>query len=117
MISYTYIKSNHFFKKGGYFFGKDYDIYMDRNRYVDVICQFKKDGEIIPIKVRFEYEDGALQEYKIKSYRQVTETNQYVMVTSSMIPFECKVEAFGEVRTIFLTFNCNNHVWLMKVKR
>ena len=32
---------------------------------VDMICQFTRDCEIIPIKFRLEGKDGELQEYKI----------------------------------------------------
>lgn len=31
---------------------------------LDVICQFKKDGTIIPLKIRLQDEDGEYQSYK-----------------------------------------------------
>ena len=37
---------------------------------LDVICQFKKDGTIIPLKIRLQDEDGEYQSYMVKSYRQ-----------------------------------------------
>ncbi len=42
--------------------------------YVDVICQFKKDGSIVPIKFRVLTEDGEYQEFtvEIKGYRFFT---------------------------------------------
>lgn len=40
---------------------------------LDVICQFTRHGEIIPIKFRMEDDEGILQEYKVIGYRQVLE--------------------------------------------
>lgn len=39
---------------------------MDKR--VDLICQHTMDGKIIPLKLRFQDEDGELQEFLVKGY-------------------------------------------------
>ena len=44
---------------------------MDKRRKVDVICQHSSDGNIMPLKIRFEDEDGQWQTYIIKEYKDI----------------------------------------------
>ena len=54
---------------------------MDKR--IDLICQHTMEGKIIPLKLRFQDEDGELQEYSVKGYRDTSEFG----ITS----FECKI--------------------------
>ena len=44
---------------------------MDKRSKVDVICQHSSDGNIMPLKIRFEDEDGQWQTYIIKEYKDI----------------------------------------------
>ena len=46
---------------------------------IDVICQHTKDRRIIPMRIRLTDEDGVIQTYNIKSYKDVTTHGSYVM--------------------------------------
>ena len=41
-----------------------------RQKSIDVICQHKQDGNIIPLKIRLQDEDGEYQAFVVKSYRR-----------------------------------------------
>ena len=47
-------------------------VFMDKRRKVDVICQHSSDGNIMPLKIRFEDEDGQWQTYIIKEYKDIS---------------------------------------------
>ena len=57
------------------------DVRVDKR--IDLICQHTMEGKIIPLKLRFQDEDGELQEYSVKGYRDTSEFG----ITS----FECKI--------------------------
>lgn len=38
---------------------------MGQNQFVDVICQHKTDGTIIPLRIRVKDEDGIYQEFNL----------------------------------------------------
>ncbi|WP_026658191.1 hypothetical protein [Butyrivibrio sp. AC2005] len=38
---------------------------------VDVICQHKADGSIIPMRIRFMNEDGQYETYTVRGFREV----------------------------------------------
>ena len=44
---------------------------------VDVICQHKYNGEIIPIRFRLMNEDGEYENYTIKGYRNISHPGPY----------------------------------------
>ena len=76
---------------------------------VDVICEHKADGTVIPIKFRLMNEDGDYEFYKISSYRPVPKQGAYttkdnIYVCDSTDIFECKVQIFGLVRTVRLYY-------------
>ncbi len=85
---------------------------------IDVICQFSKDGAIIPMRIRITDEDGANQEYTIKGYRDVTgdgarEMPDGVYVTGETSVFECNILSFGMKRTVRLYYKPNDKIWIM----
>ena len=90
----------------------------DVNKNIDMICQHKADGTIIPIRIRMLDEDGAYQEYKIHAYKDLTykgapldNLNASKVHTSGIYPFECKIESFGHVHVIKVFYNSYEHTW------
>ncbi len=74
---------------------------------IDVICEHKHDGTIIPIKFRLMNEDGLWESYSIKSYKpnsnHSTHTTQDgIFVSAKTEIYECKVVIFGLERTVRL---------------
>lgn len=59
---------------------------------IDLICQHTMDGKVIPLKIRIRDEDGELQEYLVKSYRDTSE----FYCTS----FDCNIVVLGIMKTI-----------------
>ena len=46
----------------------------------DVICLHTKDGNVVPLRIRVADEDGLLQAYSIKEYRDVSHQGQHFRV-------------------------------------
>lgn len=78
---------------------------------LDVICQHKKDGTIIPLKIRLQDEDGEYQSYLIKSYRQCGGSMSANAPHYSTAMFECKINVFGHDKVIGISYNYNNGLW------
>ena len=55
------------------------DVRVDKR--IDLICQHTMEGKIIPLKLRFQDEDGELQEYSVKGYR---DTSEFGIIFSSV---------------------------------
>ncbi len=74
---------------------------------VDLICAHLRDGSISPIRIRVIDEDGQRQTYSIKEYRELSHQGARIMpdgvyVTNNTLIFECKIEVFGNSKTIRL---------------
>ena len=88
---------------------------------VDVICEIKSDGTVIPIRFRLLNEDGEFETYKISSYRPVPKQGTYttkdkIYVSNSTEIFECRVTIFGLVRTVRLYYDPKNtSIWKLAV--
>ncbi|MCR5627584.1 MAG: hypothetical protein K6F99_09700 [Lachnospiraceae bacterium] len=83
---------------------------------LDVICQNTRDGEIIPIKIRLCDEDGMFQTYVIKGYKSLADNGDFTMPnsivsTSTIFPFECKINTFGQDRNIRIYYNSKDKIW------
>lgn len=68
-------------------------VFMDKRRKVDVICQHSSDGNIMPLKIRFEDEDGQWQTYIIKEYKDISHQGTRTLpdgmfITDNTIAFE-----------------------------
>ncbi|WP_026659242.1 hypothetical protein [Butyrivibrio sp. AC2005] len=78
---------------------------------VDVICEHKSDGSVIPMRLRFQNEDGEYETYNIKGYRQVvhpesqTTNDGIFVVAASTLHFECMILAVGMKRMIRLYYD------------
>ena len=88
------------------------------NKKIDMICEHKKDGTMIPIKFRITDDDGLLHEYKIRSYRDLSHKGTFkmpngVVATSTIFPFECKIDCFGREKMLLLYYNSNENVWTL----
>ncbi len=88
----------------------------DKN--IDMICQHKADGTIIPIRIRMLDDDGAYQEYKIRAYKDLSYKGNFFELpdagkvhSSGVYPFECKIECFGCEKTIKVFYNSYEHTW------
>lgn len=83
---------------------------------VDVICQHSRDGTVIPIKIRVVDDYGEYQTYHIQSYRTVSAPNRSslpdnIIVTNSIIHFECKIITFDTMKKIQLCYNSFDSKW------
>ena len=88
---------------------------MQCGQPVDVICQFCRDGSIIPLKLRVQDEEQVYQTYTIKSYKTLMSNTITLpseqIVTSNMVRFDCKIEVFGMERRIILHYNKSQLMW------
>lgn len=87
-----------------------------------MICQHKADGAMIPIKFRMADDDGLMQEYKVKSYRDLSHKGPFempngIIATATMFPFECKIDCFGKEKTVFLYYSSFDHVWTIATNK
>ena len=85
---------------------------------VDVICQNSKDGTIIPLKIRLVDEDGAVQVYAVKRYKDLSYNGTRTMpdgvyVTHNSVVFECHILILGRYRLIRLYFDPKELIWTM----
>ena len=85
---------------------------------VDVICEFSRDGTIIPIKIRTADEDGEYQTYVIIGYRNLTGQGTRtlpdgVYVNNETLVFECNIVVFGTRKLIRLYYKTDGHYWIM----
>ena len=89
---------------------------MEAKRYdVDIICQYSKEGNIIPLRIRVVGDDGEPRVFNIDSYKELSgngtyTTNDGVYVTNRTIFFECKIDVDGSTREIRLYYReCENN--------
>lgn len=87
---------------------------------VDVICEYKADGSIIPMRFRLMNDDGVFEAYTIKGYRQLFRKDVYttpdgVTVCSRDRVYECRVVILDMYRTVRLYFNCDKNSWKIAI--
>ena len=78
---------------------------------LDVICQHKPDGSIVPLKLRLRDADGEYQAYMVKSYRCCGLTDEIKNPTYSRVMFECKINSFGRERIIKVSYSYTDGIW------
>lgn len=92
---------------------------MEKQYPVDVICQFTKDGKIMPLK--FRVRDGGYREYKIISYKERfkhLEYRQEFMMDYQLvseIDYTCKVMEDEEEREIYLRYYIQDMKWVVEL--
>ena len=77
---------------------------------VDVICEHKADGSIIPMRLRFMNEDGEYQVFTIKGYRESEKkgthtTGDGIYVGDSTFIFECLIIVMRIKRIVRLYYD------------
>ncbi len=87
-----------------------------KNRTIDMLCFIRSDGTMVPVRFRMADDDGLMQEYKVKSYKDLSDRGSFempngVVATSSIFPFTCKIDCFGCEKELMLYYNCFDHVW------
>ena len=87
---------------------------------IDVIAQFKHDGEIIPMRLQMLNSAGQPIAYTIKGYRRLTNKDTYtsvdnIFVTHSTIVFECQIVIDNEMSVVRLYFQPEGHIWLLGI--
>lgn len=80
---------------------------------VDVICEHKSDGSIIPLRLRFMDDDGEYQTYSVKGYRMADKkgtrtTEDGIYVTNATYIFECMIIIIDMKRVIRLYYDPKN---------
>ncbi len=91
---------------------------MEKLFPVDVICQHNKDGTIFPIRIRLTDEDGLVQTFNVKGFKDLTHqgtrtTQDGVYVTDNTIVFECKIVVLDRIRIVRLYYSAYEMVWRM----
>ncbi len=87
---------------------------------VDVICEYKADGKVIPMRFRLINEYGVYEAYTIKGYRQIFKQETYttpdgITVCSKDRVYECRVLILDMYRTVRLYFNTDNNSWKIAI--
>ena len=88
------------------------------DKTLDVICMMGGDGTIIPIRIRFVDEEGAVQVHSIKEYKDLSHRGTFtnpdgVFITNEMMVFLCKVVTFGREQRIMLYYDAGKSKWMM----
>lgn len=100
---------------------KDKNIFMGKViQEVDVIAQFKYDGEIIPLRFQLINEDGKPKAYTIKGYKRIRHKSPYksvddILVISTTIVFECQINVQDTLSIVRLYFQPEGHIWLLGI--
>ena len=87
---------------------------------LDVICQFKSDGEILPIKFRFMNEDGYYKEYKVSGYRKIQinsvhTTDDGITIGPNDKLYRCRVIDDGRILEVRMYFSVNQCKWRLAI--
>ena len=87
---------------------------------VDVICQHKADGDIIPIRFRLMNDNGEYEIYKISGYRSIWQPGAYttpdgIFVSGSTYVFECNVIILDYKKRVRLYFEKNQCKWRLAI--
>ena len=87
---------------------------------LDVICQHKSNGDIIPIRFRLMNEDGEYETYTIKGYRNITHPGPYttpdgLYVSNNVYIYECLVVVLNYKRKVRLYFDTHNCKWRIAI--
>ncbi|MCR4675363.1 MAG: hypothetical protein K5675_10145 [Lachnospiraceae bacterium] len=93
------------------------------NQPIDVICQHTKDGKLIPLKIRLVDEDGEVQSFVIKGYRDYSDLKMKNAMTGNPIStsdiwaFDLRFQAFGTNRVIRVFYHLRSCVWTLGPRR
>ncbi len=85
--------------------------YVHEQKRLDVICEHTMDGNIIPIKIRLQDEDGQYQSFRVRSYRCTSLNKTPNPMRFPTLFFECKIQSFGQERIIGISFCFADGTW------
>jgi len=88
----------------------------ENNQFIDVICQYTKTGNIIPMRLRFQDCDGIFHEFNVKGYKELSVPGSYkspygTLSHSSNWTFLCKIQVFDKYKNVELFFNSTDNLW------
>lgn len=88
----------------------------ENNQFVDVICQYTKRGDMFPIRLRIQDEDGMFQTYTIKGYKQLSHPGTYTspygtLAHANAWRFLCRIQVLDSQKTVELFFNSTDNLW------
>lgn len=88
----------------------------ENNQFIDVICQYTKSGNIIPMRLRLQDADGFYHEFNVKGYKELSQPGKYqtpygTIAHSSTWTFQCHIQVFDKLKTVELFFNSNDNLW------
>lgn len=85
---------------------------------VEVICHFKADGSIVPLKIKVSDEEGIAQVFAIRQCKQPKEQlhselgYQGRMYSNVMtMDYDCMINVFGINKLIKLRYFLSEHQW------
>lgn len=86
------------------------------DKFIDVICQYTKEGQIIPLRLRFQDEDGLYQIYNVKGYKELSRAGKYktpygTISHTSNWRFLCQIQVLSRLVNVELFFNSNDNLW------
>ena len=83
----------------------------------DIIAEFTRDGDIIPLRIRVEDDDGELHPYTVKGYKPIYSGETYltpegIYVTNQILSFECSIIVFDQTKYVKLYFDTTKSEWM-----
>jgi hypothetical protein len=92
------------------------EVCREADEKLDVICEHKSDGDIIPLRIRIRNEDGEYHVFSIREYRDLSHRGTYttgdgVFVTNNTLVYECHIEVFGTQKTVKLYYEPHRSLW------
>ncbi len=85
---------------------------------IDVICEMKGDGTVVPLRLKFADGDGAVHEYTIKGYRILSNAELFRLPDAgyqrcNYVVIACRVIDFGRILEIMLYYDKSLSKWWM----
>lgn len=89
---------------------------IELDKFIDVICQYTKDGRIIPLRIKLQDDDGIYHEYNIKKYKEISHSGDvmtpYGFFSHSLNwDFNCIIQVLNREVSVDLFFNGSDQVW------
>lgn len=98
--------------------GRGMSAIREKGRCIDVICQHKTDGTIIPLKIRLQDDDGFYQTYGVRGYKDLTHYTERASQNGASSAnhkwiFVCKIAVFDREKTVQLFYNAYDNRWIL----
>lgn len=73
---------------------------------VEVICQIKINGSMIPIRMKIEDNEQQMQIFNVKRYKPLKSCINF-------LEYECVIEVFKVEKLVKLRYIINEHKWIL----